>query len=31
MSNEIIHVSDQDFAEEVMDSDLPVLVDFCAD
>jgi thioredoxin 1 len=31
MSNEIIHVNDQDFVEEVMDSDLPVLVDFWAD
>ena len=31
MSNEIIHVSDQDFVETVKDSDLPVLVDFWAD
>ena len=28
--NAVIHVSDQDFQEKVLDSDLPVLVDFWA-
>lgn len=31
MSEEIIHVTDQDFLEAVLDSNLPVLVDFWAD
>lgn len=31
MSNEIIQVNDQDFATTVLESDLPVLVDFWAD
>jgi thioredoxin 1 len=31
MSNEIIQVNDQDFATAVLESDLPVLVDFWAD
>lgn len=30
MSNEIIDVNDQDFAQKVLDSELPVLVDFWA-
>jgi hypothetical protein len=28
MSDEILHVNDDDFAQKVLDSDLPVLVDF---
>jgi thioredoxin 1 len=31
MSDNVIHVNDQDFAQAVLDSDLPVLVDFWAD
>jgi thioredoxin 1 len=31
VSDTIIHVSDRDFAEEVLSSDKPVLVDFWAD
>ncbi len=31
MSNQIIHVNDHDFAQAVLDSDPPVLVDFWAD
>jgi thioredoxin 1 len=31
MSSDIVHVNDQDFVETVVESDLPVLVDFWAD
>jgi thioredoxin 1 len=31
MSDHVINVNDQDFAQAVLDSDLPVLVDFWAD
>jgi thioredoxin len=31
MSDNVIHVNDQDFAQAILDSDLPVLVDFWAD
>ena len=31
MSNEITRVNDQDFAQAVLESDVPVLVDFWAD
>lgn len=31
MSEDIIHVNDGDFAQRVLDSDLPVLVDFWAE
>ena len=31
MSDNVIHVNDREFAQGVLDSDLPVLVDFWAD